>query len=252
MKTIKIQGERNTGTNYLVKLIRTNLGAQVIDGIVPPLGVRIAKKIPLLDEERVFDRYFELTHSKNLGWKHAVAPNESAIAAFLKNNGPLLFVSLVKNPYAWLLSLARKPYHNYEKIGDSFLDFLQKEWRVVGRENAAGNYPNPIALWNDKNRSYLELSKSSADAHTFRYEELLVDPKTILQSIAKTAEIEWDHSSFHNVEGDVKKESKKDFSYYQNYYLDELWKDKLTSEEINYINQHLDLELVKALGYEIL
>lgn len=61
------------------------------------------------------------------GWKHGV------VNRTLLRNSPsapqTLFLVLVKNPYAWLASLHREPYHAHGHQGLPMGEFLRKEWR---------------------------------------------------------------------------------------------------------------------------
>ena len=62
--SIKIFGERNTGTNYLRKLIEENLEVALLKG-------SISKGSIFTLREWTKDLFFILTKGKNLGWKHA-------------------------------------------------------------------------------------------------------------------------------------------------------------------------------------
>ena len=55
---IKTFGERNTGTNYLIKLIAMNLEANQLPGV---LGPRFRKLKKILPEELVLDAFFLAT-----------------------------------------------------------------------------------------------------------------------------------------------------------------------------------------------
>ena len=63
---MKIYGERNTGTNYIEKLVRMNLEAHLLNGVAPK-PVQIMRRV-LPGKQFVRDRYFKLTYGRNLGW----------------------------------------------------------------------------------------------------------------------------------------------------------------------------------------
>ena len=112
--SIKIFGERHTGTNALNLFIREN-----------------------------FDLTFK--HYDFLGWKHRLAPKKSEWVKYDTAN--TLFIFLFRNPYSWLCSMYREPYyHHYLKINDRpFEEFLKF---------SIEDYENIICLWNQKNESY--------------------------------------------------------------------------------------------------
>src|SRR3990172_11475666 len=114
---IKIYGERNTGTNYLDGLIQLNLNTELLRGVVPWYieklfnGSEIAK-----------DMYFKITYRENLGWKHSLVPSPEIIAKMHLQTKNLIILTITKNPYSWLLSLYRNPYHSKSKL-TSFHEF---------------------------------------------------------------------------------------------------------------------------------
>jgi hypothetical protein len=112
MKLIKIYGERNTNTNYLGELISLNLDVAEVLGVVPQSMRRIQTRLPVKNALR--DIYFQFTYARNLGWKHAKVEDPAHIRKYsLVKNNEVRFITLTKNPYSWLLSLFRRPYHQY-------------------------------------------------------------------------------------------------------------------------------------------
>lgn len=236
---LKLYGERHTNTNYLSKLIELNVDCEMLPGTVPRY-VRTMEN--LLGRQWLRDAYFRATWSRNLGWKHSVvktAPADSSIN----------FITLTKNPYSWLLSLHRRPYHqNYTKAPE-MEEFLASPWRTVGRENASTLLANPIELWNQKNRSYLGLPDHRSLNLTS--ESTLIDPVAVIEKIA--AKFSYDIARpFQNYERSTKKHADRDGDYYRDYYLNERWREELSSEAIDLINTTLDRELMDYFGYELL
>lgn len=282
---IKIYGERNTGTNYLMQLLRNHLDilverkdACVIPSDFPPVGA-----------ERL----------EELGWKHRLIN-----ADFLQEKGfqreSILFLTLTKNPYSWLLSLHKRPYvpmhvrsqvkHSrvqgdpiqrsklehrfirlmrhcgrrgllflsryarwceYEKL--DFSDFIRAKWFSKFDEGKDQGYKNAIELWNEKNKAYLELAKHY-HVMSFTYEELLAAPEEIVQKI--TRYVGCKPQAFKNVQASAKNEDKdndeKNYQSYQDYYLQERWREKLSSQDVKWISSQLDKEVMRAFGYQIL
>ena len=247
-RIIKIYGERNTNTNYLSKLVKLNLNATELPGIVPPALMRLQHKVPLF--EHIRDLYFTVTYSRNLGWKHMVVKSEEDLAKYKKNDSNLVFLTITKNPYPWLLSLYRRPYHCKDRDSEmSFVNFLRAGWTTLRRENAPHTLNNPIELWNLKNKSYLSLNKDRTLNLTS--EALLDNPDGIIQQISYRFGIEKLNEQFVNFDSSTKDQS-KNTEYYRKYYLTEVWRKDLSSEAVQIINQSLDRTLMKVYGYKML
>ena len=54
------------------------------------------------------------------------------------------------------------------------------------------------------------------------------------------------------LESTKKTTNEKDFEFYKNYYVNEVWRKKINSEQIAVVNSFLDHDLVKRAGYSIL
>ena len=175
LRRIKLYGERNCGTNYLEQLVGRNLGCTMLRGTLPRIY-----RAALGWSEAARDAYFRVTFAHNLGWKHAVAGQVSDLQDLPIVDDRLLFLTLAKNPYSWLLSLHRRPYQGQPIAG--FGEFIERPWKTVGREAGPPSFANPVEMWNVKNRSYLHLA-SGLPALTLRYEDLLADPEETIGRI---------------------------------------------------------------------
>ena len=245
---IKIYGERNTSTNYVEKLLEQNVDIDILPSVVPDYVRTIQNK--LSSRELVRDIYFKFTFNRNLGWKHSCVLPEKTLKKCSLVNEKLLFVTITKNPYSWLLSMYRKPYHQYYKSKPSFEEFLQKPWKTVGRDNVGvRQLATPVELWNAKNCSYFELDNFKV-IHT-KSEELLEDPEALINKVNLHLGNPLNGAKFRDVLHSTKEKS-KDRTFYQDYYLNEKWKSKLKRKHINLINLHLDKSLMGQFGYDIL
>ncbi|MFT6665724.1 MAG: hypothetical protein ACJA05_002595 [Porticoccus sp.] len=237
---IKIIGERNSGTNYIEKIINENFHAAFLPGSIP----RLLNKT--LGCEFVRDYYFKKTQHKNLGWKHAVAPTNN----FLESVGmkdSVGFVAIAKNPYAWLLSMFRRPYHLHTEQ-QTFDQFIRRECKTVLRERHADPYKSPMDMWNKKNRSYAELC-NYAQGLTIPYESILSAPDVWLQLIQDRFSLVKKAACSVNINEDVKG-GKNNLAFYKDYYLNRRWLEKLTLDQISRINQSLDESVMQAFGYK--
>jgi len=246
---IKLFGERNTNTNYLSQLIRLNLDIEELPGTVPTLLNRLGGRLPLIEPAR--DLYFRLTFQRNLGWKHAkVPPVEVLSGTSVARRHVIGFVTLTKNPYSWLLSLHRRPYHQRGGHRPDFERFLTTPWRTVGRENADPVLSSPVELWNVKNRSYLPLA--GLGGLNITTEALFADPAGIIEPIAAEFDIPRRSRQFIDYEASTKNDPGKSGTVYRDYYLGEKWRDELSARAVGIINERVDRSLMTSFGYPLI
>jgi hypothetical protein len=199
---------------------------------------------PLKRIEAISDSYFGQTFGQNLRWKHCL-PEHELLDGF-PASGQLAVLTISKNPYAWLLSMYRKPFHLIGKRPNSFRDFLRMPWMTTDKELMdMAILPSPVALWNIKNQAYLSLQRQIPHVH-LRYEDLVKEPESHLRRQLGGIGI-MVNTTFENMEG---KNHDKDFAAYRAYTLQEQWRDELTPEDIALINKQLNHRTLMALGYE--
>lgn len=244
---IKIYGERNSGTIYLSELLRLNLQIQELRGFVP--WAVHALQLLLPGREAIRDAWFARTFSRNLGWKHRCAPPSAELAQHKIVSGRVHFVTITKNPYSWLLSMHRRPYHQYYKTELTFEEFLMAPWPTTRRDGTAEVLSGPVELWNIKNRSYQQLG-DRLPVINLRYEDLLEQPEEWLNRIQTQFGLQRRSAEFQNFQQSTK-DSSKDSSWYKDYYLKERWRSKLSVEAIGIINRLLDHDLRQTFGYQL-
>ena len=129
-------------------------------------------------------------------------------------------------------------YHHYLKINDrSFDEFLKF---------SIEDYENSICLWNQKNESYLRMSKEVKHSINIRIEDFRLDQKRIHSLIAnaigqnssKIVEL----TSYINGRG-IEENKSIDFS---------LAIPELTKLEKNFINSYLSRSIMRKIGYDFL
>ncbi len=246
MLSLKLYGERNSGTNYLEQLLITNLNAHVLK--FSPNRVQLLA-LKTIKYDSVQDLIHYANRKKHLGWKHGCP----RIAEINRYTHPLMIVTITKNPYSFLLSLHKFPYHYKGEANPDFFTFIKQSWGLRKRDNiSAKNVQTPIHLWNLKNKSYFNLGKHvQTKVINLTYEALLLSPENVINEIVlKYPELK-KSDVFNNVLNSTKS-SEKTFDSYKDYYLNEHWKDELSSEHIHFINSHLDREVVESFGYAIL
>jgi hypothetical protein len=184
--------------------------------------------------------------------------DEKLFEPIQRNQNDFLILTLTKNPYSWLLSMYRRPYHSQnirsiEVQSNSFEDFLKKEWRSVQRENSPKKIiQNPIILWNIKNAAYLTMMKEKKyQVINLKYESILRNYAEVLEKITNIGVLRLKNKKVINIVNSVKGHAQT-FSDYQDYYLNEDWKEKLNKTHIDFINHHLDSDLMKTFNYNII
>ena len=206
---IKLYGERNTGTNWIAELVAVNLAVRQLPGVAPPFVRWLRRTLPGRASGWVPDLWFACTHKRNLGWKHgAVRTHATRHPA----------VTITKNPYAWLLSLHRRPYQPSQPQGIDFETFLRTPWQTVGRDNMRRvTLETPVHLWNAKCRSYLGLE----NAVHIRYQDVLEAPEAFIDRLVDTFGLPRSPACFTNRTRSTKDPS-RNFGWYRDYYLNEL------------------------------
>lgn len=251
---VKIYGERNSGTNYLSQLVALNFSVRVLSGVAElPLFARAAAKMlkrvsasrasEYLEGRR--DRYFEARFDETLGWKHTCVPVERVARVA---NDRVGFLAIFKNPYAWALSLHRRPYHG-DKVKRAFLEFLDTPYPMRGRDGVEEKRLKPLELWNRKTQSYFDLADEAPRTGLFRYEEFLENENAALKRIAELFGFKAPEE-VRNVDGSTKADEMTHADY-RRYYLEKSWRQKLEDDHIRAINAQLDHALVERCGYAV-
>ncbi len=253
---IKLFGERNTGTNYVSELLSRNFAVPQLRGTAEDdflarqirRAARVVGQNKLADEmwEKHADRYFQHRYTETLGWKHSRIDVDQLINAAPENLGVLM---LIKNPYSWLLSLFKRPYHGAKATG-SLSDFVQSDYTIRGRDNMLVETCKPIEIWNEKVRSYFALVDAMQTAKVVQYENLLTDEKSVVADLA--AGWTMNASGSHKGVEQATKGDQKTQDDYRAYYLQEKWRAKLDQRSLDLINSQIDRDVLKRCGYALL
>lgn len=251
---VKIYGERNTGTQMMRELLRSNGVEDLWPGTIAELGDM--HRITALDRaerpdadrilirEAVIDDLFVEAFDRSLGWKHGIPD-----PAKLPDAGSgTHYVVTVKNPYAWVVSMARRPHHNLLTGNRGSVEaFLASPWITCGRDNAPRHLGSVVDVWTLKYRAWLGLA-DSRPVTVVRYEDLLLEPQALSALAARLdpqAHRPWQLPTA--VPNNV-----KDLAFYQDYYAGQRWRDALSQACIATIGSRLDAELMERLGYQLM
>lgn len=246
-KKVKIVGERNSGTNLLEQLIVSNFDVDLLKFSPSKFQLFLLKNVK-------YDVVQDLIHSahqkKDLGWKHGI-PLVKNIDRFKQNQ--LAITSISKNPYAFLLSLYRRPYHFKGTLAPTFSEFIKQPWISRRRDNCpTRTLSSPVELWNCKNAGYQRLSAQLATTFfKLKYEDLLLFPEQTLDQIKHHFQLIPLNDTYTLIESSTKGD-RQNFADYAAYYGNENWKQNLTHDDVEEINQRLNHQLLAELGYELL
>jgi len=126
---------------------------------------------------------------------------------------------------------------------------LLTPWKTIARDNCGELLENPVVLWNLKNSSYLPLKQLGGLNITT--EETIQNPESVIDTIAGHFSIKKRGGGFRNYEKSTK-DSSKNFAYYQDYYLNEKWREEISEEAVSLINQSIDKSLMKRFGFSVI
>jgi hypothetical protein len=249
---VKLYGERNCGTHYLTRLMAANLDVALLESVEPRYVRRTARY--LRRAEIVRDLYYHFAFSRTLGWKHMNPKGPEELRALGVDLERLRFVFLTKNPYSWVVSMLRNPYHLGVKRRVNIDEFVSRRWRCTRRENMGTRSAPLMHVWCTKIKSYFALIDRAAGC-VVRYEDLLVDPGASIAAIASNLNLPRRSDIFVNVDASAKRagrEQGRTFDTYRRYYVNEEWRQSLTDTAVATINACLDADLMRRLGYEMI
>ena len=187
--SLKVFGERNTGTNFLQSFLRLNTSLKVLKGgdggrddIKKQFKNFISKhdiKDPFAHKlvmESLLDQESTKRSQTNFGWKHAfVCPKMlSKVSGF----DDVCFVFIIRNPWRFISSLHQKPYNLLPKPTADLSHFIRSPIYVNQRDRLSSRLiNNPVELWNLKVRSYFEFSLAyPKQSLIVYYEDLVLSP----------------------------------------------------------------------------
>jgi hypothetical protein len=246
---IKLFGERNTGTNALLQMLKTNSKSEFYPGTMSELSSIASKEIALLQKlglsaikkEEMIDKVF-FGRGPLERWKH------SATNFNIDQLDESKFIFTVRDPMSWLVSLFKNPYHILIDKPDNLVSFAEVKWRTLGRENVVLNFYKPLDLLQEKLKSYLglmeQLEKKNFMYKVVKFEDFVVNQHATFDSLRTFLDV----PSLNFVEFTAStKEKTKDSKYYASYYANQIWKDEFP--EVLTIKNTISKELLSTFGY---
>lgn len=245
---VKIFGERHTGTNYLQSVLSQDHRVTCIRG-VSKLAPWICRDTTSSSwrsalRESVANVDFTLTQRRNFGWKHREI--EPDLVELLRTKPEVKVICMTKDPYAWVASMLRHPYHVKPSVSSSLQFLLEEEWCTQKRESKKRSYPSLIDLWNTKNESYLTISQE-LPVFLVRYEDLLVNFESKAQDLASFLGLE--EFDWRQIEISTKNDGRS-YEEIREYYLNRVYLESLSSKDVALINSRLNFDLVRKFNYQ--
>jgi hypothetical protein len=199
----KIFGERNTGTNFLTKIIRLNTDLQHIDSssirrssqkkdaiirnciqknLIPVSAPIINQYLAPLVLDRFIDEQREDEFAITFGWKHARILKDKIMQS--QRYSDTLFICLIRNPWRFISALHKRPYNLFPKVKCTLEEFIAMPCLANQRDGLEDLLViNPVDFWNQKVSSYFSFADESNQVLIIYYEELVCDPESFLNKL---------------------------------------------------------------------
>ncbi len=256
LSRVKVFGERNTGTNFLNKLLslNTNLqvlshgnnstshaNLQVIDQSAARLGntEKLSPQIRQFVLERFIDEQRRLEYPDNYGWKHARVRMCDLDKSPYKDS--TLFVFLVRNPWRFVSALHRRPYNLFPAPCSNLSAFVESQFLTNERDcmpNLLIN--NPVELWNEKVKSYLHCSDILENSLICYYEDLVTSLEEFIDAIRPVCTVS---SNIRTPINSTKKDDKTFNDYKQ---------EVLSYDPVSVLGEEVYLKILKKIDLSVL
>lgn len=250
---VKVFGERNTGTRALIRM----LGAQDSVTLRPegvPAALNLAGNRGLRGQidtmftgklrRQYHDAVLDMEHEgacPTLDWKHA-APRWGK--GFVEHRAHVVFC--VRDPYSWVISLAKHPYHRHEKVRN-LAEFIERPWLTMRRDNLAPILVSPLELWNQKGRAYLRFRRGAeVPVEEIKFETFVEAPVQEVERVLNAFAIPFEVVREVAVST---KDAKTSYAEIAAEYRHCAWRRELTHDVVLAINERLDWDVADSFGY---
>jgi hypothetical protein len=230
IQRIQVYGERCSGTTYLESLISKNIRSAPI-------------------------RW-------DFGWKHFYVQGSVERAA------DCLFIVIHRNPFRWLSSLHRTPWHAAPELrGIAFSEFIRRDWWCIWDEDSGKSrddplygtemlvercpdthrrFPNVIRMRTAKIRSWESLRTRARNTIYVRYEDLVGDPRAFVDAACERFGLIRSRF-FRNVRTDRR------YGWHRRWRR--RWRptayDPIKHDDLVYILGQLNIDLEEGIGYDV-
>jgi len=248
---VKIFGERNTGTRAVITMLRMAEGVRPVSPKDPmpdldELTGRIEATLTGFRKMVYRDAIRDIRDGRLGGissWKHAAPKIDHS---YVSKGASVLF--LVRDPYSWIASLYRNPYHARAPEFESLNAFIRFPWVTLARDNVAPILPSPMDLWNTKLRAYREFARvAPVPSAIIQFENFVLTPVLALSTALEALGIEAEN--LFEIEASTKGLEEDRFAR-QAHYREEAWKRQVSLQDAELINGLVDWEVAESFGYQ--
>ena len=201
-----------------------------------------------------------------LGWKHGYYPIIVKRSVLKYPDANILFVT--KSPFSSITSL----YNYFQTNGRNI--FSDKEWKGFLRKRFVTydffqdgspqyRFANVVDFWNAMNWNFASIKRPGIISTHVKYESMLEDSVNYSQNIAKQLGLT---PRFSNIEsfkipskvtknmGDQLRENESDYLTEKLFnsatYLNKDYYQQYDKDDLNFILDHIDMDLINHLGYQ--
>ncbi len=248
---IRVLGERNTGTRAMIQMMRAQAGVRMFPAGEggpgdPPELAGLKAQVEAIDapwravyRDALRDMVLARACPVKM-WKHGrIVPDP----AFAEKRAHLVFC--VRDPYSWVISLAKNPYHLRGPMPATLAEFVARPWLTMGRDNMDAVLESPLELWNGKNRAYRDFAMEGVPVEVVRFEDFVVAPEREVMRVLDAFGVA--HEGVARLEQSTK--DGRSAEELATYYAREGWTGWLTRDVVAAINARVDWDVAAAFGY---
>ncbi len=251
-RKVKIFGERNTGTRAVIRMLRAHAG--VSPGFpypaVPELDAlekRVFASMEGLHQELFTDALDDIRRSRLAGlsaWKHAAPVVDESYA---EKKTSVLF--LVRDPYSWIASFFRNPYHARAPLPPTLAGFVEQPWLTMQRDNIEPILNSPMALWTEKLRAYRAFAAAAPVPSTvLHFEAFVLAPVAALGGALERFGIP---IAGLKEAGETTKSAGASRRERIAFYKAKAWEREVSPEAAELINANVDWDVAASFGYKM-
>ncbi len=254
---VKVFGERNTGTRALLQMLRRSgevtlrmagAGPEVEQRRREDLEARISGQFTGAWRKLYMDALRDnLRHRTDplVAWKHAAPEWHESFADERAN-----VIFMVRNPYSWVLSMVRRPYHIAGRRPAGLEELLARPWLTQRRDNTDILLSDVMALWHAKLDAYRcfcgQAKAGGVNTTILNFEAFVADP--VASTRAALLKCGIPSENLHPARRNTK-DSGQHLSDIQDYYAREGWRADLNDRSVEMINARMDWTLAAEFGY---
>jgi len=204
--------------------------------------------------------------TNRLGWKHGFYPIIVERSVLDYPVADTIFVT--KNPFSSINSLFNYFQTNGRNIiaGKEWKQFLRQRFVIYDffqQHSPQYRFANVVELWNSMNWNFSSIQKTEFSSVHIRYEDILEDVAFTAKTVAETLNLQPRFSGIDDFRipsrvtrnmGDKQRQSDEDYLtdklFNKTRYSSKEYYQLFDTDDIDFVLEALDMDLVQHLGYE--